>query len=346
MRLRHLPAMLLCLLIPGAARGGGEDPPQRLSQTGLYADPASHQVDAANRAYAPQYPLWSDGAAKRRWVYLPTGSRIDAAAPDAWKFPVGTRFWKEFSFGGKRVETRLLWRSARGWDYATYLWDPKEADAALAPKEGVKGHLDLGEGRSHAIPSVKDCRTCHENGGPEVLGFNALQLSSDRDPGAPHAEPLEPGMVTLADLLKEGRLEGAPAAWATAPPRIPAATPRERAAVGYLAANCGNCHPGTSAALARLGFDLTVPSRATAAKDLPWRATALDVPGKTSIQGAPEGGARRNTPGAPDLSLLVHRMASRRPARQMPPLGSALPDSEALALIRAWIAEDLPGKKP
>ena len=35
-------------------------------------------------------------------------------------FPVGTRFWKEFTFNGRKVETRFLWRASAGrWIFAT-----------------------------------------------------------------------------------------------------------------------------------------------------------------------------------------------------------------------------------
>jgi hypothetical protein len=274
-------------------------------------------------------------------VHLPPGTRIDAAKLDAWSFPPGTKFWKEFAFAGRKVETRFLWRTGPGWVYATYLWNPAQTDAELARPEGEKDYHPIAEGRSHAIPSVKDCRNCHENGGAEVLGFSALQLSSDRDPLAPHAEALEPGMVTLAELLAQGRLVHAPADLASHPPRIPAATPRERAAVGYLAANCGNCHPGRDGVLAKLGLDLSAPAALRDPAAMPWRRTALEVIGKTAVPGAPEGESRRIRAGAPDLSTLLHRLASRRPARQMPPLGSVLPDEEAIALVRAWITEDL-----
>lgn len=336
----------LAALVLSGARAGEGDAPARLSQTGLYKDPGTFTVNPANRPYAPQYPLWSDGAAKARWIFLPPGSRIDASNPDAWAFPAGTKLWKEFTFQGRKVETRLMQRGPRGWSYATYVWDTAQTEALLAPAAGLKNHLELGEGRFHAIPSVKDCRACHENGGPEALGFSALQLSPDRDPLAPHAEPLLPGMVTLASLQQEGRLDRAPEGLAARPPRIPAATARERAAVGYLAANCGNCHPGTGPVLSRLDLDLRVPALATDRRSLGWFTTALEVAGKTSVPDAPPGASRRLKGGEPDLSTLHARMGSRRPARQMPPVGSALPDTVALELIRAWIAEDLKGPTP
>ena len=65
--------------------------PQRLHDTGLYVDGAPGLlVRADNLPYAPQYPLWTDGARKRRWIHLPPGSWIDASDPDAWaKFCAG-----------------------------------------------------------------------------------------------------------------------------------------------------------------------------------------------------------------------------------------------------------------
>src|SRR5688572_27295626 len=107
MRRTHLTAALLCVAAvtggsaAGAAgAGAGTNTtrtvarpvlPQRLSETGLYRDATDLTVDARNRAFTPQYPLWTDGAAKRRWIRLPEGRTIDAARIDAWEFPVGTR---------------------------------------------------------------------------------------------------------------------------------------------------------------------------------------------------------------------------------------------------------------
>src|SRR5690348_17824014 len=92
-----------------AMHGGIPQPPRLLSETGLFVSGTTN-VDARNRPYSPQYPLWTDGAVKARWIHVPEGSAIDARDDEHWGFPVGTKFWKEFSFAGRRVETRLLWR--------------------------------------------------------------------------------------------------------------------------------------------------------------------------------------------------------------------------------------------
>src|SRR5690606_15482501 len=140
-----------------------------------------------------QYPLWTDGAAKSRWIRIPRGTRIDARNADAWEFPIGTRVWKEFAFGGRRVETRMLWRSASGeWRYAAYVWNDAQTDAFLAPADGVRNAAEIAPGKRHSIPSRNDCRACHENRSTPVLGFTALQLSDDRDPNAPHTETPTP----------------------------------------------------------------------------------------------------------------------------------------------------------
>ena len=44
--------------------------PLRLQDTGLYSDWQSKTVASRNLAYSPQYPLWSDGAGKTRWMKI------------------------------------------------------------------------------------------------------------------------------------------------------------------------------------------------------------------------------------------------------------------------------------
>jgi hypothetical protein len=312
--------------------------PQRLSETGLYL-PGTLTVDSRNRPFSPQYPLWTDGAHKSRWVRFPQGARIDSRNIDKWVFPVGTRFWKEFAFNGRKVETRMLWRSsADAWSYAAYVWNDAQTDAALAPPEGVRDVAEVAPGERHSIPTVLDCRTCHENGATPVLGFTALQLSNDRDPLAPHAEPLAPGMVTLRTLVDEDVFDPPHPEFAAHAPRIPG-NPRTRAGLGYLSANCGHCH-NDQGTLATVRFPLLMPAYASAGQidhaiaALVTRTTTWDLPH------TPPGTTSLVSRGAPDLSALFVRMGSRRPSSQMPPLGTVVADRQAMDLVSAWI-EDL-----
>src|SRR5438034_672761 len=47
--------------------------PSELRCTGLYSDFAAKTIAPDAREFAPAYPLWSDGATKRRFLLLPTG---------------------------------------------------------------------------------------------------------------------------------------------------------------------------------------------------------------------------------------------------------------------------------
>ena len=307
--------------------------PARLADTGF--------GETATRPFSPQYPLWSDGAAKARWVYLPEGAAIDASDPDDWKFPVGTKFWKQFTFNGRKVETRFLWHaSATEWIFATYVWNEEGTDAVLAPDDGVAGAVELANGRRHDIPGRTDCRACHGEKRPGPLGFNALQLSTDRDPNAIHGEPLAPEMITAATLQEERRLSPSRPELVTDPPRIRTANPSTRAVLGYFAANCGTCH-NRSGEIAYAGPSLKhsdIGDGDAVARALLGQATAWQVPGQ------PEGASLMLNAASPDASAMLARMRSRRPSSQMPPLGTVLRDEKAIEAVTNWIAAN-PGRR-
>lgn len=334
MNARYVGCAMVFLIGMSSAQAQEWQPPATLQETGLYADWSRKIVAEGALPYSPQYPLWADSAGKERFIALPEGTWIDASDPDAWAFPVGTKLWKEFSFGGRRVETRYIEHAADGWRYATYAWSADETEAPLAPERGIARAVALPGGAAHAIPSRYDCRACHEGRSVPVLGFTALQLSSDRDTNAPHAELRGPGELDLRSLAARGLVRGLPARLLATPPRVAARTDSERAVLGYLYANCAMCH-NSSGPLASLGlsFDVTLATGAEAI------ATTVGQP--SSWRGAGEHARDRVSPGDPDGSTLLARMAKRGDSAQMPPLGSSLPDEEALRSIRRWIAEDL-----
>ena len=314
--------------------------PPLLSQTGLYAGEGTMQIDARNRPFSPQYPLWSDGAAKRRWIRLPEGAAIDATDLSRWNFPIGTKFWKEFSFDGHKVETRLLWRvSKERWLFASYAWNEAQTEALLAPEGGLPNVAEVAPGKRHSIPSIADCRSCHDSARTEILGFDALNLSDDRDPNAPHAEPLTREMITLRTLTKDDLISPKRKDLVKTPPRIAASSPEARAALGYLSTNCGSCHNRESS-IASLGLILkhTVTGAGDGAGNQCTAALATTV-GKRGHWVVPEAqdASRIINPGHPESSAIIRRVKSRRPLSQMPPLGSVLVDRAAVDLLTSWV---------
>lgn len=321
-----------------AATPGAPPPvaPDSLMDTGLYEPGRPGVVDPRNRPFSPQYPLWTDGAAKARWIYLPPGTTIDTTDVHEWDLPVGTKLWKEFGFGGRRVETRFIWRATRGqWVFATYVWNAEGSAAVKAPDDGLPGAAEIAPGKFHNIPSVDQCRACHVSDRTQVLGFNALQLSTDRDPNAIHGEPLRPGMTTLKTLNEDGLLQPARPELVVNPPRIAARSAEERAVLGYLAGNCGACHNRKSE-LAPLGLYWKHGEVAAAGAETV--RSMLGHETKWQVPGVPEGESVLVDPANPQDSALLRRMKSRFPSSQMPPLGTVVRDQEALDTVARWIA--------
>ncbi|HEX6883521.1 MAG TPA: hypothetical protein VF530_09080 [Planctomycetota bacterium] len=334
---------VLSVALPGAcepspavdAMNAMELMPEDLADTGLYADLPGQVIADGVLAFEPQYPLWTDGAAKRRWIRLPAGGAIDARDPDHLVFPVGTRLWKEFSLE-RRIETRMSTLARDGWHFAVYRWSADERSATLAPECGVRAACESAPGVPYDVPGRADCLACHAAGPDAVLGFTPLQLSADRDPLAPHAQPLPAGAVDLDELVRRRLVRNLPEPLVATPPRIEAASPRERAVLGYLNANCGMCHSSTGR-LAGLGLDLSYSLARPGER--PAIATTLARP--SHFRGHGEDDPRRIAPAAADLGVLPRRMGSRQALAQMPPLGTHRPDAEALELLTTWIRTDL-----
>lgn len=323
------------------ARVASQPPlPRRLQDTGLFAPDSSDRVRDGVVAFSPQYPLWSDGTTKQRWMRLPKGAAIDASDPDAWVFPIGTRFWKEFSHG-RRIETRMIERVADGsWRFATYVWNETGTAAYLAPAEGIRA-LPVSEAPSgrYTIPSREDCLACHEGPAVPILGFSALQLSPDRDPLAPHAEPRRTEHFDLRRLVDRMMLRNLPAQLLERPPRVAAASAVERAALGYLHANCGHCH-NADGALA--GLDLSLEQRTADAATSAELARASLFGQSSHYRPLGVEDARRVAADGGGHGVLTMRMRSKGPQSRMPPLGVTVLDVEGIALVDRWIREYLP----
>ncbi|HEV3193091.1 MAG TPA: hypothetical protein VGY54_21435 [Polyangiaceae bacterium] len=299
------------------------DHPTDLACTGLYADGALGTVAADVLAFAPGESLRADGATKRRFIRLPPGTAIDSRDMDEWVFPTGTKFWKEFSVGGHKVETRYLEKRADStWIRTTYAWSDDESHAS----EVTTGVLNA-RGTGHDIPTQIECSECHAGAIDGVLGFEAVGLSA----------PTASGM-TLQELARRGLLTHPP----VAAPVIPG-TPLDVAALGWLHANCGNaCHNGTENALAHrtgLRMRLTVDALGSVAETDTWK-TAVGVP--SGFQPTPGAGLQRIKPGDAAHSAIPFRDGSRvrtgaQPGWQMPPIATNLPDVADVDMVKAWI---------
>jgi hypothetical protein len=275
--------------VDGAAPDAADS--TRLSSTGL------DTLDV--RAFEPRYELWSDGAVKSRWMFVP--GAIDTGDPAHWRFPVGTKLWKEFAApDGRKLETRLIERiddtGDDELDFRTisFVWLDDESDAIAAPE----GAEDV-RGTDHDVPSATQCRTCHTGEPGFVLGVSALQLGEYEVPGDPMTQE----------------------------------------ALGYLHANCGHCHnPGGSARpdvdlTLQLDLAATTPETTTIWRDTVGVALFRFEHACCTLRVAPG-----DPDASAMLYRMTVRDAASAGSDQMPPIATEHPDIAGVELVRAWIA--------
>ena len=315
-RLRAAQAVAVLLIAVGCGDATGPGGfasgfPDRLSEVnGVPAELSSlwTPADAEGRIqfyFAPYWPLWTNGSEKFRHLVLPAGTTVNTANPSSWDFPVGTMFFKTFSYRNpqgalRHVETRILRYAGPGWETVAYEWQDDQRDARrLTGRErvGVAVVREDGITLTHLIPSAADCQDCHGNAPPSfILGFNSRQL----------VEPHTGSTSYLGELADAGLMSAAIAA----PPRVPDSTATTRDILGYVMGNCIHCHDGGRA----FSQDPTV-----------FMASIVGGP-------APAGGIEI-VRGQPDSSVLYRRVRDR----VMPPVGVQVVDQAFVNRLRDWI---------
>lgn len=335
--------------------------PERLSEWRLLVQ---HDGKLAPNAGVTPYdlnsPLFSDYAHKLRTVLLPPGTSI-RYGEDAFEFPVGTVISKTFYYpradGGaegriavrkvlaqapgasldlakvRLLETRLLINTSSGWVAIPYVWNAEQTEATLAlAGDTLSLELVSDEGRqpfAYLVPDTNQCAGCHalehHSQKIEPIGIRARHLNKSVRYGKASENQ-------LAHWQKLGLLSGAP---------NPALAPRnarwddpddadlEGRARAYLDVNCGHCHrPRGAANTSGLLLHAQETDRV--------RLGTCKIPIAT---GRGSGDALFDiVPGAPDQSILLHRMLSTEADVAMPELGRSLVHVEGVALIRDWIA--------
>jgi uncharacterized repeat protein (TIGR03806 family) len=296
--------------------------PLLLSQTPYFKDLKSRKLVSGVLSYDVNVPLWSDGAAKERGLYLPPGTQITYADNvSAWSFPMGSVVIKSFLLGGKPIETRLLRHESDGWHGATYRWNAGSTEGNLMTTNASV----MISGQSWPFPSRADCQACHTTASGQVLGLTTAQLNLSHDMlGTGTSAP-------QLDTLKQIKaFSNPPAGDASTLPTLPAATDTsasiDQRARAYLHANCAHCHqPG---GLAEQTFDI----RYTTSLSQTGVCNAQPQKGDTGVTGA-----LLLSVGKPDMSVMWLRMTSLNPTLRMPLIGSHVVDTTGSALIYNWI---------
>ena len=281
--------------------------------------------------------LFSDYSYKQRWVYIPESKKASFRKDEVFDFPVGSALIKTFyypidernlSLGKKLMETRLLLRKQNGWEAVSYAWN-EDQDEAIIKKAGktiLTDWIDFkGESRSvrYRVPNKNQCKECHAKNdavmpiGPKARNLNKIYDYQDE---------------SINQLTKWMKLEyidniqtdlNTPVDWKDDTYSL------DERVRSYLDINCGHCHISSGGANST-GLYLNLTET---------RPTHLGINKKPVATGRGSGGYEFSiSPGKAEESILLHRMISTDPGVMMPESGRSLTHSEAIEMIKEWIA--------
>lgn len=292
-----------------------------LKETGCL-DPSNPEVPPSGAVrYTVNAPLWSDGAEKERWLYVPKDKKITIGADGDFDVPAGSVAVKTFAIGKKRIETRLFVRyEDETWAGYSYEWNDEQTDATLLTGAKTKA---LEGGGTWYFPSRADCFACHTPVAGFTLGLETRQL--DR------MEEGKNQLARFADLLASPTLPAGLSPLVAVD--APGATDEARAR-SYLHANCAMCHrEGSGSGGAQI--DLRVERSFAATK-------TCNVAPQVGDLGVAN--AKIVAPGDPSRSTLSLRMRTLDQER-MPNVATRVVDEKATLAVERWIVS-LPATCP
>ncbi len=319
--------------------------PALLSQTGVFSNTPGMTPAAGLIPYTPNVILWSDGAAKTRYMGVPNNGA--AATPDeqiafaptgSWTFPAGTVFVKTFQLNTDtsntnvlhRLETRLLVRDINGAVYGvTYKWRPDNSDADLLSSslyENIAITNASGVAtQSWYYPSPSDCLSCHTPVANYVLGLNTRQLNGSQTYAATGVTDNQLRTFNRLGLFNPAFDEAGVTNFEKLSALSNTNASFQDRSRSYLDANCAQCHqPG--------GTGITFDAR----YDTPLASQNLINGGLDSD------GFAMIKPRDIWRTEIRLRMNTTNSAIRMPPLARQLIDSNAVAVIEGWV-NSLPG---
>ena len=337
--------------------------PRRLSETGLFTSTEDMTPAAGLIPYSVNSPLWSDAALKERYLALPGDSKIKyntltypqpaPGAPPGWQFPDGAVAVKTFSLemetgnpeSVRRLETRLLVHEKipgtdeygeELWQGYTYVWNDEQTDALLLEAKGLDRELTIKDAAAPGgerkqvwhFPSRAECTLCHTMPAKYLLGINTRQLNRDH----------QYGEVTANQLAVFQKLELFVKPLPDKPENLPrvydpsdTSVSLDLRARSYLDANCAHCHRKWGGGNAEFQLVTDLPLNELGIVNIALQHGKFDLREPHVL-----------TPGAPERSMLLHRMQILGLGR-MPHIASSMVHEDGVELIRQWI-ENLPAE--
>ncbi len=318
--------------------------PQRLSQTGLFADTEQGKPATGVLPFAINHPQWQDGAIGKHYLAVPNGERVKvyntpqpvgvlAMFNSRLHYPVGTVLAKTITMPAHgrsgaandiKIETQVLHFDGRLWRGYTYLWNKEQTDAQLAPASGTELTLPGSSQQRWRVHSRTECMQCHNPWPETTLAFCPEQLHQpEAGANSQWLKLVAEGVVTTLDGNQKP-VDATRCVRAALP--APDSDDRAGAARAYLHVNCSHCHQNGAGA----GVEVSLRFQ-----DEPSKMKALDVVPSKGTFGIIDG--KIISTASPARSSLLYRMASSSAGR-MPHIGSREVDLAGVAMVHDWLA--------
>jgi len=277
--------------------------------------------------------LFTDYALKKRFVWMPTGTRASYTTDgEVLDFPVGAVLIKTFYYDNAYpdrttdiVETRIMIKKANGWIFANYVWNAAMTEAVLTTNAStrlVKWYQNnLLLSANYKIPSQAQCALCHSLNnehtpiGPKPQNLNKEYMYADGSNNQ------------LTKWISMGYLNMAQPNITSTVDWTDTSQPLALRARSYLDINCAHCHSDgryCSYTPMNLAFNKTNISANLGVCIGPQDYVTGDQQYIIAGQDA-------------EASLMFFKIRTTDPNEMMPLTGRTLSHREGVALIQEWI---------
>lgn len=328
-------------------------PYPKLSDYKFFEGELKNQIPSLNvLPYEPASSLFSDYAHKKRFVWMPSGTKAAYSADNkALELPVGAVLIKTFyyenvqnitSIGGKRIiETRVMIKKETGWMFAEYVWNTEQTEAYLDmagsyTEVSWNDENNVTHNVNYRIPTEVQCIICHKHketvGTTEVttflpIGIKPQNLNFNYNYGSQTKNQ-------LSKWIEVGYLESnfsMPTAENTVINYNDTSKPLEIRVRSYLDSNCSHCHAANRHCEYRpIRFPFSETGGANGRTNMGVCVDTEDysfAPAFTKIV----------KPGTVNRSMLFYRINTTDQSFRMPLHGRTVIHEEGVQMFEDWI---------
>lgn len=326
-------------------------PYPKLSDYKFFEGDMKNQTPALNvLPYEPASSLFTDYAHKKRFVWMPIGSKAsyngDAKILD---LPVGAALIKTFYYdnvqnvtpiGATRIiETRIMIKKSSGWIFADYIWNAEQTEAYLDLNGSFTEIAWLENGipkaTNYRIPNEVQCVICHKSevmvGSEEVTEYIPIGIKPQNLNFNYNYNGVTKNQLTK--WIEQGYLENnftLPAAENSTVDYNDTSKSLDLRARSYVDINCAHCHQNERHcdyrpmryAFTETANNLTNMGVCVTTQDMQDFSPSL---------------SKIVNPGNINRSMMYHRLNTENEAFRMPLHGRTIIHYEGLNLIEQWI---------